>query len=210
MTTNMSQFDSAIEQELSLVVAQRKELVELLGFETRNKYEICLRSGQPIGFAAEQQKGIIGFLLRQFFGHWRSFEIAFFDVMRNPILVANHPFRWFFQCLTVVTAQGQLLGKIERRWAWFSKRFDVVDAQNALLLTVQSPLWRPWTFSFERNGVVVAVVKKRWSGALKEMFTDADNFAVDFEPGPVSPLERRLLLAAAVFIDLMYFEQKAD
>lgn len=206
----MPAFDSELDGTNGLVVAQRKELMELVGVETRNKYEIRSLSGQSLGFAAEQQKGVLGFLLRQFLGHWRSFELAIFDAMRNPVLLAHHPFRWFFHCLTVTTATGQLLGVIERRWSWVSKSFDVQDAQGNTILTVSSPIWRPWTFSFKRQDRVVAVVKKRWSGGLKEVFTDADNFAVDFEPGPVSPVERRLLLAAALFIDLMYFEHKAE
>ena len=53
-------------------------------------------------------------------------------------------------------------------------------------------------------------IRKRWSGGLKELFTDADNFAIELQPGPLSPVERRLLLVAAIFVDLMFFERKAD
>lgn len=206
----MSTFDSELDCAQGLVVAQRKELAELFGFETRNKYEIRSLSGQPVGFAAEQQRGFVGFLLRQNLGHWRSFELKIFDALRNPVLSAFHPFRWFFQCLIVTSAGGQPVGTIERRWSWLSKRFDVMDAQGNVLLTVESPIWHPWTFSFKRQGNIVAAVKKRWSGGLTEIFTDADNFAVQYEPGPLSSAERRLLLAAALYIDLMYFERKAN
>ncbi len=62
-----------------LIIRQRRELFELIGFETRNKYEICDADKNVIGFCAEQNKGILGFLFRQFLGHWRSFEIHFYD-----------------------------------------------------------------------------------------------------------------------------------
>lgn len=205
----MATFDADVDNAQQLVIIQRKELAELFGFESRNKYEIRTLAGQPVGFAAEQQKGLFGFLLRQFFGHWRSFELTLFDMQRAPVLFAHHPFRWFFTRLTVTDRSGRLLGAIERRWSWLSKRFDVLDAQGHVLLTVESPLWHPWTFAFRRLGNLVGAVKKRWSGGLTELFTDADNFLVDYLPGPLTGLERRLLLAAALFIDLVYFEQKA-
>lgn len=206
----MPAFDSALDAAPGLAVVQRKELAELFGFETRNKYEIRTAAGEPLGFAAEQQRGLLGFLLRQVLGHWRSFEILIFDTERAPMLVASHPFRWFFQRLEVADAMGRALGALQRRWSWFSKRFDVEDAQGNVQLTVDSPLFRPWTFTFMRHGQVVATIRKRWSGLLREAFTDADNFGIEFLPGPISPVERRLLLAAAVFVDLMYFEQQAN
>ena len=68
-----------------LIVRQRRELAELFGFETRNKYEIASESGGALAFAAEQQKGIAGFLFRQFLGHWRTFEIKFFSPDRAGV-----------------------------------------------------------------------------------------------------------------------------
>src|SRR5262245_11336298 len=70
--TQMASFDVELDAAPGLVVQQRKELVELFGYETRNKYEIRTQSGQQLGFAAEQQKGVLGFLVRQLVGHWRS------------------------------------------------------------------------------------------------------------------------------------------
>jgi uncharacterized protein YxjI len=205
----MASFDVELDTAAGLVVAQRKELAELFGYETLNKYEIRTLSGQQLGFAAEQQKGVLGFLVRQLVGHWRSFEILIFDVLRQPVLVARHPFRWFFQRLEVSTAAGRPLGAVQRRWALFSKRFDVEDDRGNVLLVVSSPIWRPWTFTFERGERAVATIRKRWSGTVKEMFTDADNFSLELAPGPLSSVERRLLLTAAIFVDLMFFERKS-
>jgi uncharacterized protein YxjI len=206
----MSAFDLELDRADGLVVAQQKELAELFGFETRNKYAIRTLSGAPLAFAAEQQKGVLGFLLRQFLGHWRTFDIVVFDAGRLPVLSAQHPFRWFFQRLEIADTAGRALGAVQRRWSWLTKRFDVEDDRGNVLLVVNSPFWRPWTFTFQRGEQVVATIRKRWSGGLKELFTDADNFAVELQPGPLSPVERRLLLVAAIFVDLMFFERKAD
>jgi uncharacterized protein YxjI len=145
-----------------------------------------------------------------FFGHWRTFEIHFFDQARQLVLRALHPFRFFFQRLEVSAADGRQLGAIQQRFALLSKRFDVLSASGQLLLTVSSPLWRPWTFVFERQSRTLARVEKKWSGFLREAFTDGDRFRVSFEPAELTLDERSLVLAAAVFIDLQYFERKAD
>jgi uncharacterized protein YxjI len=193
-----------------LVMKQRKELAEFFGYESRNKYEIRDPSGGAILYAAEQGGGLGASIMRQLMGHWRSYEIHVFDNTRNVLLRAVHPFRWFFQRLEVFDGAGRPVGALQQRWAIFSKRFDVEDAAGRVLMTVDSPLWRPWTFRFERGGQRVASVLKKWSGALTELFTDADSFRIEFEHPGISPDERALLLCAGVFIDMQYFEAKAN
>ncbi len=192
-----------------LYVRQRREMAELFGFESRNKYAICTTDKREVAFAAEQQKGFLGALARQFFGHWRTFSISFFGADRQPLFSAVHPFRWFFQRLEVLDAQGRLLGVVQQRWAWLRKSFDVLDAQGNVLLEMRSPIFSIWKFPFTRGGSEVATIEKKWSGALTELFTDKDNFRVRFTPA-LSALERVLVLAAALFVDLQYFERKAE
>jgi len=76
-------------------------------------------------------------------------------------------------------------------------------------MEVASPFWKIWTFPFMARGAQVAAVQKKWSGLLAEAFTDKDNFLVDLGEGGLGENERRLVLAAALFIDLQYFEKKA-
>jgi uncharacterized protein YxjI len=205
----MSDMLSLLSQSSELMIVQKRELVELLGIETRNKYSIEV-NGAPLAFAAEQGGGGLAFLARMFFGHWRRFEIHFYDNARQLALRAVHPFRFFFQRLEVSDAAGRELGAIQQRFAILSKRFDVTDPSGRLLLSVSSPIWRPWTFAFKRDDRELARVEKKWSGMLTEAFTDADRFRVAFESPELNLDERSLVLAAGIFIDLQYFEQKAN
>jgi len=193
-----------------LLVKQRRELAEWFGFETRNKYEILTTGGQSFGFAAEQGKGILGLMLRQILGHWRSFELHFYSPDRQEFMRATHPFRWYFQELIVQDIQGRPLGRIVKRFAFFSKRFDVRDPMDQIIMEVSSPIWKIWTFPFMRQGRLAAVVKKKWAGLLNEAFTDKDSFSVEIEDASLSEDVRRLVLAAALYIDLIYFEKKAS
>lgn len=195
-----------LEQENLIIIKQRKELVEFLGFETRNKYEIYNQTNQLIGFAAEQQKGFLGILLRQIFGHWRNFDIHIFNSDRVHQFVAHHPFRFYFQRLEVFGSNNERIGYLEKRFSILTKKFDVFDEFPKLSSTMHSGLFRIWTFPFLRNGKEIAKISKKWGGAIKEMFLDADNFVLEFLDPSLTPKEKAVLLNAALFVDLLYFE----
>jgi uncharacterized protein YxjI len=193
-----------------LFVKQSFEIAEIFSFETRNKYRILSETGHDIAFAAEQQKGFLGILLRQFLGHWRKFDIHFFTPDRREFMIAEHPFRWFFQRLELREVTGRPIGMIERRFSIFTKSFEVRDSQQRVVLEVSSPIWRLWTFPFRRHGRDVARIAKKWSGIGYEVFTDKDNFLVEYLDPALSTDERALVLAAAIYIDLMFFENKGS
>ncbi len=194
-----------------IFVKQRRELAELFGFETRNKYEIYDSQKNVIGYAAEQQKGFLGFLLRQLLGHWRSFELHFFDAQRQQILVSKHPFRWIFQEFEIVNQQGVTIGSVKQRFGILKKKFDVHNQHGDVIYEMRSGFFQFWTFPFfDRQGHMAALIQKKWSGALKEIFMDADNFNVEFKNANLSENERLIILVCSVFTDLQYFERKAN
>ena len=83
-------------------------------------------------------------------------------------------------------------------------------AGGDVIFEMRSGFFQFWTFPFvSLSGQQRAVVRKKWSGLLKEMFLDADNFVVEYEDSGLSATERTLILAASVFTDLQYFERKA-
>lgn len=199
-----------LSQYSKLIVRQRRELAEIFGFETRNKYEICDESNNVIGFCAEQNKGILGFLFRQILGHWRSFEIHFFDHNRSEFLKTHHPFRFIFQEFTVLDGKNNPLGRVHQRFGILTKKYDVQDTNGRLIFSMRSGLLSFWTFPFMSiAGVERAVVQKKWSGFFKELFLDADNFLITYKDPKLTEKERQLILAASVFTDLQYFERKA-
>lgn len=193
-------------QQNILIIKQRREMIELLGFETRNKYEILTEDNQVIGFAAEQQKGYLGILLRQIFGHWRKFDIHIFDAQRIQQFLAHHPFRFYFQRLQVQDMHGHTLGHLEKQFSILSKKFRIFDAHDRETAQMYSGLFKIWKFPIIREDREIAVISKKWGGALKEIFMDADSFAIEFKDPQLKPEEKAVLLNAAIFIDLLFFE----
>lgn len=198
-----------MEQKQMILIQQKREMAEYFGFETRNKYQVMDETDRPIAHVVEQNKGILGFVLRQILGHWRPFELHFFSLDRELIMVAHHPFRWFFRRLEVYWPNGEPIGALQMRFQLFSTRYDVENSQGAPVMQVRAPFWRIWTFPYFRRGKQVAVVAKKWGGLLTEVFTDSDRFIVDYQEADLSTEEKYLIFASALFVDLIYFESKA-
>lgn len=191
-----------------VLVQQVHELGEWVGFETRNKYRIMDENKRELAFAAEQQKGILGFLLRQYLGHWRKFDVHFFTPERQVFMVAHHPFRWFFERIELRDHNQKYLGAIQKRFSILTKRFDVENERGMTIMEVSSPIWKIWTFTFLHQGKKIAEVKKKWSGVFTELLTDKDNFMVEFADPSLKEEEKKVVMASSVFIDLLYFERK--
>jgi uncharacterized protein YxjI len=199
-----------INQYEKLIIKQRFEGFELLGYETRNKYEVLDEQNNKVAFAAEQGKGIFSFISRQFLGHWRNFEVHFFNENKDEFLIAKHPFRFYFERLDIHEDNGALIGSLERKFSLLSKKFDVMNERGEVIYKMRSPIWKIWTFPFFKNGREVASIQKKWSGLLTEAFTDKDTFLVDFGKESLSTNDKLIMLAASVFIDLRFFENKAN
>lgn len=206
----MSIFLQTLTSANAIYVSQKFEIAEIFGFETRNRYLIKTDDGQQFGYCAEPKLGFGNAIMRQFLGHWRIFNIVGTNMDSQQVFRAHHPFRWFFQRLDVFGAGDRAVGSLQQRFAWFNKKFDFLDTRGRVLMTMTSPLWKIWTFPIKKGSREVSVIEKKWSGITKELFTDADNFRVRYTDLKLTADERLLLLAGAVFIDLLYFETKAS
>ncbi len=178
----------------------------VLNWETRNKYRIMNAAGDPIAFAAEQSSGLAGTIMRQVLGHWRTFNIFVFNQQKQQILDLHFPFRWFFKALIVKTHHGQIIGRLEQRFSFIYKKFDVLDPHGKLIATIKSPLWKMWTFDFQYGSRKLGDVQKKWAGIFGELFTDKDNFEVNFADPNLSPELKALMLATCLMVDIVYFE----
>lgn len=187
------------------LIEQRKELWEWVGLETRNRYQVMQENGRLIGYVSERNTGFLGAIFRLVFKHWRPFDLDFYNLDRELKYTAHHPFRFYFSELQLKGKTGEILGFVKRRFAIFTKSFDIENAQGFEVMRVRSGLFRIWTFEYHRGPQKVATVSKKWGGVLKEVFTDADRFFVEFHT-ELTNLEKNLILVSAMHVDLMYFE----
>ncbi len=189
-----------------ILVHQIKEWGEILvGFESRNRYELKDESGALIGYAAEEGGGFGRAVGRQLFGSGRKATIHVLDAQGKEVARGDKPFTWFFHRVEVF-ADGRKLGAIHRRFTLLHRRFTVETADGRELFTVDSPFLQIWTFKLLFKGQEVGVIKKKWGGMLKEMFSDADVFGLEYDDLPELEAVRPLLIFATLLVDFVCFE----
>lgn len=191
----------------SLMVHQKKELGEVLtGFETKNKYAVLDVAGNQIYFAQEESGSV---LLRWFLRALRPFTITVLTEANEVVLQVTRPFRFYFHRIEVIDSQGELLGTIERRFSILRRIYSVYNSTGKEVYQLFGPILHPWTFQIRKDGIEYGKITKKWSGLLKEGFTDADNFGVMF-PVDWDVKLKALFLGAVFLIDFVHFENKGN
>lgn len=186
-----------------LVVSQKKEWGEIVtGFETKNKYAILDTEGNELYTAIEEGGSA---LMRWFLKSLRPFEISIRTYESDLVLRVVRPFRFYFHQLNIFSSKGELIGTIQKQFSLFRRVYSVLDSLGNELFQIFGPLFHPWTFQIKRGVDQYGKITKKWSGLLKEGFTDADNFGVTF-PREWDTKIKALFLGAVFLIDFVHFE----
>ena len=189
-----------------ILIRQSKEWGEILiGFEARNRYELFDEDGSLIARAAEESGGFGRMLSRQFFGHCRRSRIHVYGLDDQELGWGDKPFRFYFHRMDVYEG-GQKVGSIQRKFSIFHRKFVIENARGQEVLEIHSPLFRIWTFKLLFRGREVGRVTKKWGGLLREMFTDADTFGIEYEGGADMDALRMVLICSTFLIDFTCFE----
>ena len=191
----------------AIVVHQEVELSGVLvGFDSANKYSLHAPNGQKLAQSAETG-GVGGFFLRQIFRNSRAADVKLFGMNGAEIAEMRKPFRFIFAEIAA-TIGGQEIGRA-KRLSWIGRDYGI-SVMGVPTFTISSSLfqWRDFRFNVMKGGVHVATIMKRYEGALKMMFTQADTFTIEFHDSSLSLEERFTLLATTYLIDFDCFEQR--
>lgn len=195
----------------ALRVRQKKEWGEILtGFEGRNAYEVVGDDGRTLFYAGEVGEGLGLWLLRIFLKAKRPFTLELKTPSGATVLRLRRPWRFWLSTLEVEDGDGRLLGHIQQRFRFFTRAYDVLGPNGEELAHLRGPFFRPWTFVIEEGGSEVGTIAKRWSGFGKELFTDADNFGIQFDGASRDARLRPLAVAATFLIDFVHFENRHE
>jgi len=199
-----------------IIVQQKVEMLEAFtGFETNNKYKIKNSMGQQI-FTAKESSDCCS---RMFCGPLRSFDMKLKDNSDNEIIHLTRPlacnsccFPCCLQELEVFSPPGNLIGSVHQNWSLCSPKFSIKDATGETILYIEGPFC---TFSMcgdvkfkllSGDGQKIGKISKQWSGFVREAFTDADTFGINF-PIDLDAKIKAVLIGACLLIDFMFFEK---
>jgi uncharacterized protein YxjI len=181
-----------------LVVNQKAKLVELT-----NQYHIRDDQGNDVGLIEQEGQSKARKVLRfvtkidQFLTHHLSVK----DAAGNRVLELTRPSKVFKSRLQVKDGSGKPIGEIVQKNVFGKIRFDLVGASGEPLGQIKAENWRAWNFSIvDQSEREVARITKKFVGVAKAVFTTADNYIVDIDPGVSGDL-RMMVLAAAAGVD---------
>lgn len=203
-----------------ILVHQKVELLEaFIGFETNNQYEIKNSLGQKIYKAKEKNDCCT----RNCCGSLRSFDMKIKDNSDREVIRLIRPFRcvscWCPCCLQEMEVQappGTTIGYVKQDWDPCLPKFSIQGPNKETLLKLVGPCFACnccGDVVFELKGKdgdkPIGRISKQWSGLMKEVFTDTDNFGIQF-PLDLDVKMKATLLGACFLIDFMFFEKVGE
>ncbi|KAM4537148.1 phospholipid scramblase 2-like [Odontesthes bonariensis] len=203
-----------------ILIHQKVELLEaFIGFETNNQYEIKNSLGQKIYKAKEKNDCCT----RNCCGSLRSFDMKIKDTMDREVIRLIRPFRCVSCCcpcclqeMEVQAPPGTTIGYIQQDWHPFLPKFSILGANKETLMKLEGPCFAcnccgdvNFELKGKDNDQPIGRISKQWSGLLKEVFTDTDNFGIQF-PLDLDVKMKAVLMGACFLIDFMFFEKVGE
>ena len=193
-----------------VIVQQQVESVELIrNLEGRNRYKFLTASGQELAHAEENDTGIAGAISRNLLGNRRMFNLGISVHNTNEVISVKRQFELILSKIKVTDNKGPV-GEVKQQFSLLSRKYELIPYFGMRRLIISGPLLKPWTFNILAGSRQVGSIKKKWSGVFKETFTKADSFEVSLDDPGLKAAERKLIFAAAIAIDIDYFEQKSN
>jgi uncharacterized protein YxjI/ribosomal protein L40E len=109
--------------------------------------------------------------------------------------------------ISVLDGAGQTLGAIKLMFSLWTPKQEILSPAGELIGRIQGD-WKGWNFVItDAAGYEIGAVNKRWSGAMKELFTTADKYRVSIFP-QAAGMYRVAVVAAAITLDMVLKESK--
>ncbi|XP_066203429.1 phospholipid scramblase 1-like [Saccopteryx leptura] len=200
-----------------VLIHQQVELLEVLvGFETNNKYEIKNSLGQRIYFAVEDTDCCT----RNCCGSNRPFTMKILDLMGREVISLYRPLGCSSCCcpcclqqIEICSPPGVPVGYVTQTWHPCLPKFTVQNEKREDVLKITGPCLVCSCcadIDFEIKSLdeenVVGKISKQWTGFVREAFTDADNFGIQF-PLDLDVKMKAVMIGACFLIDFMFFEK---
>jgi hypothetical protein len=186
--------------------------VELAGFDAGKRFAIHVSPGEIVGRVVEDTAGLWPFIRSLIWRASRPFRMHVLAGDRVAMTI-ERPFSWFLSTLDVWDGNGVALARLEQRFGFFQRIFDIRDAGGSVVGRVSGSPFGPGSFEVrlgrDDQAALVARIEKRWTGTFQEYFASSNNFAL-LLPGDGDLTLGQVVLAAALLVDFCYFEQRPE
>lgn len=188
---------AAVFNSPTLIVSQKAKLIEI-----NNQYTVSNEQGHVLATVNQVGQSKAKKVLRlvsnldQFMTH--KLEIA--EPSGEVLMRLTRPRKIIKSTVIVSDANDNEIGRIVQE-NMIGKIHFAMEVNGQKVGAIRAESWLAWDFRIEdAAGNEIAHIDKTWAGALKEMFTTADNYAVNIKTTIEQPL-LSLVVAAALSVD---------
>lgn len=203
-----------------LLVKQQVDMLEAFtGWESSNKYKILNNQGQQVYFAFEESD----VCMRQCCESDRGFVLHIVDNLNQEVIKVTREFKCCAGCCWCASSNycafrvdieapvGVHVGSIRQECSALKPLYTIRNPDEEVVFNIEGPLCvfdclggQDFNITSTR-GEEVGRITKEFSGLVKELFTNADNFGVVF-PQDLDVKMKACIIGAVFLIDFMYFE----
>jgi len=188
---------AAVFNTSTLIVSQKAKLIEI-----NNQYTVSNDQGQVLATVNQVGQSKAKKVLRlvsnldQYMTH--KLEIA--EPNGDVIMRLTRPRKIIKSTIIVADANDNEIGRIVQE-NMIGKIHFAMEVNGQKVGAIRAESWFAWDFRIEdASGNEIARIDKTWAGALTELFTTADNYAVNIKTTIEQPL-LSLVVAAALSVD---------
>ena len=197
---------SSLFTEPLINVKQIVEGLELItDLEGRNKYNFLSPKGKLLAHAEEENTGVAGAVVRNLLSFGRPFTMGI-SVLNTPEIIWLKRHFEFFLSRIDVSDDDKKIGSVKQQLSLLQRKYELNSHLTSKKLKITGSIFKPWTFNISADFRPVGSIKKKWSGLLTEGFTRADSFEISIDDHRLTRIERKLIFAAAIAIDIDHFE----
>ena len=165
-------------------------------FRLSNVYEVYDQNQKKIGDVKEKTNFLKKLL--------RKFRLEFYDTDGKLLFTAKKPFGFIKQKFYLYDPNDQLIGHFYKKIIALIPQFFIFNPQEQQIGLLKGDFFA-WNFQIlDNNKTSCAGINKRFAGALRELFTNADSYQMTIKNAKT--IDKRLLLAAPFVVDMIMKE----
>lgn len=177
-------------------------------FKFEAEFKVFDQEGEEIGYIRQRLSPghkFIGLILGK---AMMPFILEIVDKENNLVAVIKRGWTFFMSEIIVTDGHHNTLGFIKQKWALLKASFHIMDANKNKIAEIKGD-WKGWNFVIAKtDGSPIGTINKKWAGAMKEVFTNADNYNVSIKEEYQENTDKIVVVSTAITIDMVLKQSK--
>lgn len=177
-------------------------------FKFESEYKVFDQKGIQIGFIRQRISTGHKALRLLVNKAMMPFLMEILDLQGNKLAVVKRGWTFWMSEIVILNEHDQTIGYIKQKWSFLKPKFEIMDNARNKIAEIKGD-WKAWNFYInEPDGSPIGTINKKWGGALKETFTDADKYNVSIKEEYAENTDKIVIVATAITIDMVLKESK--